>query len=113
MFPNAASVVALVDRLTENCELVQIEGPSYRTHPSLPASTTPRCGLGAANSYVSLAALTHGKEPKACQQGIRTLCLPERNKSAIAELTLSIRRLVDIRYVKPLDEASISVSTFR
>jgi DNA replication protein DnaC len=32
MFPNAASVVALVDRLTENCELVQIEGPSYRTH---------------------------------------------------------------------------------
>jgi hypothetical protein len=24
--------VALVDRLTENCELVQIEGPSYMTH---------------------------------------------------------------------------------
>jgi len=32
MFPNAAGVVALVDRLTENCELVQIEGASYRTH---------------------------------------------------------------------------------
>jgi DNA replication protein DnaC len=30
MFPNAASVTALVDRLTENCEVVQIEGKSYR-----------------------------------------------------------------------------------
>jgi len=31
MFPNASSVVALVDRLTENCEVVQIEADSYRT----------------------------------------------------------------------------------
>jgi DNA replication protein DnaC len=30
MFPNAASVTALLDRLTENCEVIQIEGPSYR-----------------------------------------------------------------------------------
>ena len=30
MFPNAASVTALVDRLTENCEVVQIKGRSYR-----------------------------------------------------------------------------------
>lgn len=32
MFPNAASVVALLDRLTENCELVHIVGDSYRAH---------------------------------------------------------------------------------
>jgi DNA replication protein DnaC len=32
MFPNASSVVALMDRLTENCELVHIEGDSYRAH---------------------------------------------------------------------------------
>lgn len=32
LFPNAASVVALVDRLTENCELVHIDGPSFRAH---------------------------------------------------------------------------------
>jgi DNA replication protein DnaC len=32
MFPNAASVVALVDRLIENCEIVHIEGDSYRAH---------------------------------------------------------------------------------
>jgi len=30
MFPNAASVTALLDRLTENCEVVQIQGKSYR-----------------------------------------------------------------------------------
>jgi len=35
MFPNAASVTALVDRLTENCEVVQIEGKSYRGKRSL------------------------------------------------------------------------------
>lgn len=32
MFPNASSVVALMDRLTENCELVHIVGDSYRAH---------------------------------------------------------------------------------
>jgi len=32
MFPNASSVVALLDRLTENCELVHIVGDSYRAH---------------------------------------------------------------------------------
>ena len=32
MFPNASSVVALMDRLTENCELVHIVGESYRAH---------------------------------------------------------------------------------
>lgn len=32
MFPNASSVVALMDRLTENCELVHITGDSYRAH---------------------------------------------------------------------------------
>jgi DNA replication protein DnaC len=35
MFPNAASVTALVDRLTENCEVIQIEGKSYRGKRSL------------------------------------------------------------------------------
>jgi DNA replication protein DnaC len=30
MFPNSASVTALVDRLTERCEIVQIEAESYR-----------------------------------------------------------------------------------
>jgi DNA replication protein DnaC len=32
MFPNASSVVALLDRLTETCELVHIVGDSYRAH---------------------------------------------------------------------------------
>jgi DNA replication protein DnaC len=30
VFPNASSVVALVDRLTENCEVIQIDGRSFR-----------------------------------------------------------------------------------
>ena len=40
MFPNAASVTALVDRLTENCEVVQIEGKSYRGKRSLERNQT-------------------------------------------------------------------------
>jgi DNA replication protein DnaC len=35
MFPNSASVTALLDRLTENCEVVQIEGDSYRGKRSM------------------------------------------------------------------------------
>lgn len=35
MFPNSASVTALLDRLTENCEVVQIEGASYRSKRSI------------------------------------------------------------------------------
>jgi DNA replication protein DnaC len=31
VFPNAASVTALVDRLIERCEVCKIEGPSYRS----------------------------------------------------------------------------------
>lgn len=30
VFPNAASVTALIDRLVERCEIVKIEGPSFR-----------------------------------------------------------------------------------
>lgn len=30
VFPNAACVVSLVDRLVHNCEIVALEGPSYR-----------------------------------------------------------------------------------
>jgi DNA replication protein DnaC len=30
LFPNAASVSALIDRLIERCEIVQIDGPTYR-----------------------------------------------------------------------------------
>jgi len=40
----------------------------------------------------------------ALRAGIRTVCVPEKNKSAVAELPLSIRRRVDIRYVQSLDE---------
>jgi DNA replication protein DnaC len=32
IFPNAACVVTMVDRLTHNAELVLIEGKSYRLH---------------------------------------------------------------------------------
>ena len=40
----------------------------------------------------------------ALRVGIRTVCVPERNKGAINELPLNIRRRVDIRYVSTLDE---------
>ena len=30
MFPNAACVVSLIDRLVHRCEIVAIEGESYR-----------------------------------------------------------------------------------
>lgn len=39
MFPNASSVVALVDRLAENCAVVQIEGDSYRGKRALERRT--------------------------------------------------------------------------
>jgi DNA replication protein DnaC len=39
MFPNASSVVALVDRLTENCDVIQIDGPSYRGKRALERRT--------------------------------------------------------------------------
>jgi DNA replication protein DnaC len=42
IFPNAASVTALVDRLTENCELVQIKGDSYRGKKALERKQTKR-----------------------------------------------------------------------
>jgi DNA replication protein DnaC len=48
MFPNASSVVALVDRLTENCEVMQIEGDSYRKK----ISTEKRLRRGAAKTSI-------------------------------------------------------------
>lgn len=42
MFPNAASVTALVDRLTENCEVIQIKGNSYRGKRALERNTAKR-----------------------------------------------------------------------
>lgn len=42
MFPNAASVTALVDRLTENCEVIQIKGPSYRGKRALERNTAKK-----------------------------------------------------------------------
>jgi DNA replication protein DnaC len=42
MFPNAASVTALVDRLTENCEVVQIKGNSYRGKRALERTTAKK-----------------------------------------------------------------------
>ena len=46
MFPNAASVVALVDRLTENCEVIQIEGDSYRTKRAQERKSRKESGRG-------------------------------------------------------------------
>lgn len=40
----------------------------------------------------------------ALRVGVRTVCVPDRNRGAIAELPLSIRRRVDVRFVSTLDE---------
>jgi ATP-dependent Lon protease len=40
----------------------------------------------------------------ALRAGIRTICVPDKNKGAVAELPLSIRRRVDVRYVQSLEE---------
>ena len=39
VFPNAASVVTLVDRLVHRCEVVSIEGESYRLKESKEEAT--------------------------------------------------------------------------
>lgn len=49
MFPNASSVVALVDRLTENCDLIQIDGPSYRGKRALERRTQRERKKGTGN----------------------------------------------------------------
>jgi ATP-dependent Lon protease len=40
----------------------------------------------------------------ALRVGIKTVCVPERNKGSIAELPLSIRRRINIRFVSSLDD---------
>ena len=40
----------------------------------------------------------------ALRVGIKTVCVPEKNRSAVAELPLNIRRRVDIRFVTQLSE---------
>jgi ATP-dependent Lon protease len=40
----------------------------------------------------------------AARSGIRIVCVPERNRSAISELPVTLRRKVDIRFVSSIDE---------
>ena len=42
VFPGAACVVALVDRFTEHCHVVDIEGDSWRQRPKAPISTSAK-----------------------------------------------------------------------
>ena len=40
----------------------------------------------------------------AARSGIRVVCVPDRNRSAIAELPVSLKRKVDIKFVTSIDE---------
>jgi ATP-dependent Lon protease len=40
----------------------------------------------------------------ALRVGIKTVCVPEKNKSAVSELPASLRKRVEIRYVGEIDD---------
>ena len=50
VFPNAACVVSLVDRLVHNAEIVQIEGESYRLKEAKERSESRRKQRAARNT---------------------------------------------------------------
>ena len=63
MFPNASCVVTLVDRLTHRCEVVNIEGESYRLKESKELATKRAAERAAAAARKGHAAKERRQRP--------------------------------------------------
>ena len=132
MKESAQTALSCVRGLAEQLKIDAEKFSKYDIHLHVPAGAIPKDGpsAGIAIAVALASALTnqyvrqdiavtgeitlHGrvlpiggvreKLLAALRAGIRTVCLPEKNKGSFAELPLTIRRKIDVKFVKKLED---------